>query len=71
MAHRLRVPSLWLVAGGDRIADVRATRQVHARLRAPSRYVEFPGMHHEVFNESERSRVFAELRSFIDERIPK
>lgn len=71
MAHRMRVPSLWLVAGGDRIADVRATRQVHARLRAPSRYVEFPDMHHEVFNERDRSRVFAELRSFIDERFGK
>jgi alpha-beta hydrolase superfamily lysophospholipase len=71
MAQRVRVPSVWLVAGGDRIADVRATRRVHARLRAPSRYVEFPGMHHEVMNEVDRGLVFAEVRRFIDERFPR
>src|SRR5688572_20885784 len=70
MAHHVRVPTLWLVAGGDRIADARASRRVHKRLRAPSRYVEYPGMHHEVFNEVDRGLAFAEIRAFIDERFP-
>jgi len=70
MAHRVTVPTLWLVAGRDRLANPRTTRAVHARLRAPSRLVEFPDMYHEVFNEVDRGRAFGYLREFIDSRFP-
>lgn len=63
-ASRIDVPTLWLVSHGDRLADPAATRVIHARLRAPSAYHGFEDMQHEVFNERERSRVFALLRSF-------
>jgi len=62
---RMEVPSLWLVAGGDRIADPAASRAVHARLRAPSTYREYPQMHHEVLNEVDRGDCFDEIRNFV------
>lgn len=65
-AMRIFVPTLWLVAGGDRIADPAQSRAVHARLRARSIYREYPGMHHEVLNEIERGRAFDEIRAFVD-----
>ena len=68
---RLKTPTLWLVAGGDRIADPALTRAVHARVRAPSVYREFPDMHHEVFNEVDRGDAFAMITAFFDERIPE
>jgi alpha-beta hydrolase superfamily lysophospholipase len=68
-AHRVDVPTLWLVAGGDRIADPTVSRAVRRRLRRPSEYHELPTMHHEVFNEVERGRVFDLLRTFLDKRI--
>lgn len=66
-ASRIDVPTLWLVAHDDRLADPARSRVVHARLRAPSVYHGFPGMQHEVFNECERARVFALLAGFLKE----
>ena len=69
-AQRIDLPTLWLVAGGDKIADPSRSRMVHSRLRAPSEYHEFPGMHHEVFNEVDRAAVFERLRRFLGETFP-
>ncbi|ACY16058.1 alpha/beta hydrolase [Haliangium ochraceum] len=66
-AHRIEVPTLWLVSGGDRIVDVAQTRVVHARLSAPNVYHEFEGFEHEGFNERERARVFACLCAYLDD----
>ena len=68
-AARIDVPTLWLVAGGDRISDVSMTRVIHSRITAPNHYREFAGMEHEVFNERERARPFAELSSFIEQNF--
>lgn len=70
LAHRVTLPTLWLVAEDDRIADPSAARAVHARLRAPSRLHMLPGMFHEVFNEVDRGRVFDLVRGWIAERFP-
>ena len=66
-AAAIDVPTLWLVAEGDRIADPAVSRAVRARLRRTSRYVSLTGMQHEVFNERERGRVFDLLGDFIKE----
>ena len=71
MAHRINVPTMWLVAGADLIADPAATRRVHHRLRAPSRFIELPGFYHECFNERERGRVFEHMTQFLESRFPK
>ncbi len=70
LAHLVTLPTLWLLAGADRIADADAARTVHSRLRVPSRLETFPRMYHEIFNETERARAFAHVRSWIDERFP-
>jgi alpha-beta hydrolase superfamily lysophospholipase len=69
LAHRVTLPTLWLVAEDDRIADPAAARTVHGRLRAPSRLHTLPGMFHEVFNEVDRGRVFELVRAWINERF--
>ncbi len=69
-AAQIEVPTLWLVSGGDRIADSAVTRALQARLRGPSTYHELDGMEHEVFNERERGRVFGLLRDFLDQVLP-
>ena len=69
-AARITVPTLWLVADGDRVADPAVSRATRARIRAPSRYVPLPGMHHEVFNELERERVFRVLTTYIEDAFP-
>jgi alpha-beta hydrolase superfamily lysophospholipase len=69
-ANRVKVPTLWLVAGNDQVVDVGASRDIQARLRAPSRYCEFENFKHEVFNERERERAFTLLRDFAVEQFP-
>jgi len=69
MAHRIRVPTLWLVAADDRIADPAASKAVHRRLRSWSRLHMLGGMFHEVFNETDRGRVFGLVHEFVGERF--
>lgn len=71
LAHRIRTPTLWLIAGADLVADPAEAVRVHHRLRAPSQLHRFPGMYHEVFNETERGRVFGLVTEFVSERFPK
>lgn len=67
---RLELPTLWLVAGADRVADAAVTRSLQARLPPSATYHELDGMEHELFNERERGRVFELLRGFLDQLLP-
>ena len=71
MAHHVRQPSLWVVAGADPIADPAVTRSVQAKMRAHSRLIVYDEMLHEVFHEVGRSRVFADICEFLAEQFPK
>lgn len=59
-AHRIQVPTTWLVGGDDPIADPTRSRAVASKIAGAS-YHDLVGFKHEVFNEAERGRVFAEL----------
>jgi alpha-beta hydrolase superfamily lysophospholipase len=63
-ADRIRLPTTWLVAGDDPIADPARSREVAARVAGAS-YHDYAGMKHEVFNELERGRVFSDLSRAI------
>jgi len=68
-AHRMSVPSLWLVAGADKIADPAAARAVHHRLRSESEYHELADAEHEVFNEIDRSVAYELLLEFLKRQL--
>jgi alpha-beta hydrolase superfamily lysophospholipase len=59
-ADRIRIPTTWLVGGADPIADPDASKRVASRV-AKAHYHDLAGLKHEVFNEVERAKVFAEL----------
>lgn len=59
-AQRIQVPTTWLVGGADPIADPARSRTVADKVTGAS-YHDLVGMRHEVFNEVERGKVFAEL----------
>lgn len=63
-AARVRVPTTWIVAGDDRIADPSASRRVAAKVPRAA-YHELAGYQHEVFNEVDRARAFAEVTSAL------
>ena len=69
-APRVAVPTLWLVASDDALADPEASRAVQARVGGPSEWVLAEGLYHEVFNEVERGAMFGRLEAFLAENFP-
>jgi lysophospholipase len=59
-ADRIHIPTTWLVAGADRVVDPAASRRVASRVPA-AKYHDLAGYKHEVFNETERGKVFDEV----------
>lgn len=67
-ADRIEVPTTWLVGGDDPIADPAQSRRVADCVRGAD-YHDLAGMKHEVFNERDRARVFAEVSRVLDRAI--
>lgn len=63
-AHRLRIPSTWLVGGADPLCVPAATKRIAQRVKNAT-YHDLVGLRHEVFNETERAQVFAELTKVL------
>jgi len=69
-AGELAVPTLMLVAGDDRLVDADGSRRFFAA--APPELTEFhlyDQFYHEVFNETDAARPFADLRAWLDARL--
>lgn len=68
-AATLQIPALLLIAGDDRLVDPEGSMRF-AR-HAPSGMAElklYPGFFHEIFNEPEQARPFADLAQWLGER---
>jgi alpha-beta hydrolase superfamily lysophospholipase len=63
-ASRIKIPTTWLVAGADPIADPARARVVASQVPGAT-YHDLVGLKHEVFNESSRGQVFAEVRRVL------
>jgi alpha-beta hydrolase superfamily lysophospholipase len=60
-ATRIKIPTTWLVGAADPIADPARAREVASRVPGAT-YHDLVGLKHEVFNETSRGQVFAEVR---------
>lgn len=67
-AHKIDAPTTWLVGGDDPIADPAQSRRVADRVRNAD-YHDLAGMKHEVFNELDRGKVFAEVSRVLGRAI--
>ena len=59
-ASKITIPTTWLVGGADPIADPAASRRVASTIKG-AQYHDLSGMLHEVMNEVDRGKVFAEV----------
>ena len=65
-ASTITLPTLFLVAGDERLVSTEATRRFHDGLSATDiSLIEYPNLRHELFNEVEREKVFADLVSWL------
>ncbi len=69
-ADQLTLPSLFLVAGDDRICNGRTTKDFFEQIASRDKTLRwYDGMFHEVFNESDRRIVFNDLCRWVTKRI--
>ena len=65
-AANLELPTLWLVAGDDRLVSPQASREMFdAVTHADKQFILYPGYFHEVLNELGREAVFADLEQWL------
>ncbi|HVH65749.1 MAG TPA: lysophospholipase [Candidatus Acidoferrum sp.] len=65
-APELRVPFLLMHGRDDRIVDPAGSERFFARATTPDRaFCLYPGMYHEIFNEVEHEKVFADIESWL------
>jgi alpha-beta hydrolase superfamily lysophospholipase len=69
-APELRVPFLLLHGRDDRIVDPAGSQRFFAHATAPERaFCLYPGMYHEILNEVDREKVFADIDSWLSGRM--
>jgi alpha-beta hydrolase superfamily lysophospholipase len=68
-APRIVAPTLWQLAGEDRLVSVAAAREVFARAGGDKQLHVYDGLFHEIYNERERPRVFDDLRAWLAPRV--
>ena len=70
-APELRMPVLALHGTGDRLVPLEFVAPVYERLGSPDRkLLHYEGLYHELFNEPERARVYADLAAWLDAHLP-
>lgn len=68
-AASITLPTLFLIAGDERLVSTEATRSFHDSLGASDRtWIEYPHLRHELFNEVERAHVLEDLRVWLADR---
>jgi len=69
-AGEIRVPILILQAGDDRLVQAQETELFATNVGAESKEFHlYPELFHELFNETEKERVFADLERWLDARL--
>jgi alpha-beta hydrolase superfamily lysophospholipase len=68
-APEIRIPFLLLHGRDDQLSDPVASQRFFARATAPDRaFCLYPGLYHEVLNEIDHDRVFADIESWLTRR---
>lgn len=69
-AQQITLPILFVHGGEDALAAVEGSRILHARVSSVDKtLIVYDDLYHEIFNEPERARVFADVRSWLDARV--
>jgi acylglycerol lipase len=69
-AAEIVLPLLVLQAGDDRLVDARATESFAQKVGSERKELQlYAGFFHEIFNEPEKNRVFADLERWLEARV--
>ncbi len=69
-AAEIRLPILILQAGDDRLVDPRAVGEFAGKVGSEGKEFHlYPELYHELFNETEKEKVFADVGQWLEKRI--
>lgn len=69
-APRIKTPALLMHAGDDRISSPQGTKDFFAKLASKDKTLKiYEGLYHELFNETEKERVFDDVETWLKKRI--
>lgn len=69
-APSITLPILFVHGGEDSLAAVEGSRILHAQVSSQDKtLIVYDDLYHEIFNEPERARVFADVRDWLDARV--
>lgn len=70
LSYYLRTPSLFLVAGSDKIVDSGSTLLfAHGIDKQITNIIEYPAHYHELWNEVDRQDIFLTMKAWVDKLI--
>jgi alpha-beta hydrolase superfamily lysophospholipase len=70
LSYYLKIPSLFLIAGDDRIVDAESsTLFAHGIDKRLTSIVQYPNSRHELWNEADRFEVFETMKKWVDRQM--
>ena len=69
-SYYLKIPSLFLIAGEDKIVDpVATTLFAHGIDKQLTEVIQYPHHHHELWNEVDRQQIFETMKKWVDKQL--
>jgi alpha-beta hydrolase superfamily lysophospholipase len=70
LSYYLKIPSLFLVAGNDRIVDAGSTLLfAHGIDKQLTQIIQYPEHYHELWNEVDRDKIFQTMKAWVDKEL--
>lgn len=70
LSYYLRIPSLFLIAGADKIVDPTSTVLfAHGIDKQLTTVIQYPEHYHELWNEIDRQDIFQTMKSWVDKQL--
>lgn len=69
-ASRIYLPLLLMQGGEDKICCAEATKKFYMRVPVVNKRLKiYPGLYHELLNETDRALIFADIESWLDDQL--
>lgn len=69
-SYYLRIPSLFLIAGADKLVDPESTLLfAHGIDKQLTKVIKYPNHHHELWNEIDREEIFKTMKIWVDKLL--
>ena len=70
LSYYLRIPSLFLIAGTDKIVDPTSSLLfAHGIDKQLTQIIQYPEHYHELWNEIDRQDIFKTMKTWVDKLI--